>query len=56
MQLVTLTCLYVGALLLGAGTIGWWAWPGKHTSPAPLRKAGVALLALALALALMDTI
>lgn len=56
MQPVTLTCLYTGSLLLGAGTIGWWAWPGKHTSPAPLRKAGTALLALALALALIDLI
>lgn len=55
MQPVALTCLYVGALLLGAGTIGYWAWPSKHTTdPTPLRKAGTILLALALALALMD--
>ena len=57
MQPVALTCLYMGALLLGAGTIGYWAWPSKHaTDPAPLRKAGTALLALALALALIDLI
>lgn len=55
MQPVAAICLYTGALLLGAGTIGYWAWPSKHpTDPAPLRKAGTILLALALALALID--
>lgn len=56
MQPVALTCLYMGALLLGAGTIGYWAWPSKHSSPAPLRRAGTALLALALTPALMEAI
>lgn len=56
MQPVALACLYVGGMLLGAGTIGWWGWPGKHTSPAPLRKAGITLLALALALTITDLI
>lgn len=32
MQPVALTCLYTGALLLGAGTIGYWAWPSKHAT------------------------
>ena len=55
MQPVALTCLYTGALLLGAGTIGYWAWPASTPpTPAPLRRAGTILLALALALALID--